>query len=289
MEIRKVPAAAGAEWLLGAFRLLKKSPTGFGLLAVIYAAVWLAMAVLAAHFTAATLLLQIVSMIVGALLVALMIYAAQEVDAGRNASPGALLAGMRGGNGERMLRTLVPQAIFALAIAGLVSVLIGQENLVKAMEIMADMQAKAQDGIQVDPATIMEGPVARVAFGGLFVMAIAVVCFVFTMTLLPDMLLADRRLGDALRRSATAGLRNLAAMLIYLILGFVLMMTISIGAGVILGFAQLILGPAAVVAGNALLYGILMNLLAGAMYFAWKQMLGAADVAASSEPPGVAM
>ena len=36
-----MPAAAGAEWLLDAFRLLKKSPMGFGLLAVIYAVLWL--------------------------------------------------------------------------------------------------------------------------------------------------------------------------------------------------------------------------------------------------------
>ena len=35
MEIRKLPAAAGAEWLLSAFRLLRRSPMGFGLLALI--------------------------------------------------------------------------------------------------------------------------------------------------------------------------------------------------------------------------------------------------------------
>ena len=32
MEIRKVPASAGAEWLLGAFHLLRKSPVGLGLM-----------------------------------------------------------------------------------------------------------------------------------------------------------------------------------------------------------------------------------------------------------------
>ena len=51
MEIRKVPAAAGAEWLLEAFRLLKKSPLGFGLLAVIYAVLFLGGCLRSIQFT----------------------------------------------------------------------------------------------------------------------------------------------------------------------------------------------------------------------------------------------
>lgn len=38
-DIRKVPASAGAEWLLGGFGLLRRSPLGLGLLGVIYGAI----------------------------------------------------------------------------------------------------------------------------------------------------------------------------------------------------------------------------------------------------------
>lgn len=289
MEIRKVPASAGAEWLLESFRLLRRSPAGFGLLGVIYSGLWLGMALFAASFPQLAAVMQLAFMVAGALLVALMIYAAQEVDAGRSASLGALFGSMRGDNGGRMIRALVPQAIFGLGMVGLVYLLIGQDNLVKAMETMADLQAKAQAGVQVDPNTVLDGPLVRVAIGGMLILGISVLVFIFTMTLLPDMLLGDRKLGEALRRSAGAGLRNLPAMLLYLILGFVLLMAISIGVGIALGVAQLVFGPAAAVVGNALLYGLIMNLIAATMYFAWKQMLGGGDTTAPAEPSGVAM
>ena len=35
MEIRKVPASAGAQWLLETFGLLRKSPFGFGALGLL--------------------------------------------------------------------------------------------------------------------------------------------------------------------------------------------------------------------------------------------------------------
>lgn len=285
MEIRKRPASAGADWLLQAFRLYRKSPFGFGLLGLVYAGLWLAIAVVAATVPQIAAPLQLVFMIVGALLVAVMIFAAQEIDAGRSAAPGALLAALGGGNGNRMLRALVPQALLALLMMALAAVLIGQENLVKAMETMQALQAKAQAGAQIDPQDLATGPIARVALGGLIIMAISVVLFAFTITLLPDMLLDDRRLGEALKRSAAAGLRNLPAVLVYLVLGFVLMMAISIGFGIVLGVAQLILGPNAAIAGNALLYGVFISLLAGTMYFAWKDMLGG-DTAKTADGGG---
>ncbi|HSM12279.1 MAG TPA: hypothetical protein VK827_12045, partial [Lysobacter sp.] len=35
-ELRKVPASAGAEWLLGGFALLRKAPLALGLLGLIW-------------------------------------------------------------------------------------------------------------------------------------------------------------------------------------------------------------------------------------------------------------
>ncbi|MFZ5637938.1 MAG: BPSS1780 family membrane protein [Pseudomonadota bacterium] len=293
MEIRKVPATAGAEWLLEAFRLYRKSPFGFGTLGLIYAGLWLAMAVAAAAVPAIGVPLQLGFMIVGALLVAVMIFAAREVDVGRSASPGALVAAMQGGNGGRMMRALVPQAILALAMAGLGVVLIGQDNLVEAMETMQALQAKAQAGVQIDPQAVATEAIARVIFGGLIIMTISVLVFAFTITLLPDMLLDGRGLGESLKRSAAAGLRNLPAIIVYLVLGFVLLMAISIGFGIVLGVAQLIFGQSAAIVGNAVLYGLFVNVLAGTMYFAWKQMLGgepdAAAPPAAGTSAGVAM
>lgn len=290
MQIRKLPAFAGAQWVFDALRLLKTSPLGFGMLGAIYAALSLGTAVLAAAAPGIAVLLQLVSFVIAALLVAGMIYAAQEVDHGRGATLGALLASLGAGKGERMLKTLVAQAVFTLVLLALTALLIGQENLQKAMVLMAEIQQEAQAGRQIDPAVLQESSLARVVVGGVLVMALSSVLFLFTLTVLPDMLLAGQSLGSALRRGVAAALRNLPAMLLCFVLGFVLLMAISIGFGIVLGVAQQLLGEAVAVLGTALLFGFFMCLIAGTMYFAWKGLLGdrAADDSNANDS-GVAM
>jgi hypothetical protein len=290
MEIRRLSASAGAQWVFDALRLLKASPLGFGMLGALYAVLSLGTAVLAAASPDIAALLQLVSFVIAALLVAGMIYAAQEVDHGRGATLGALFASLGAGKGERMFKTLLAQAVFTLVLLGLTALLIGQENLEKAMVLMAEIQKQAQAGARIDPALLQQSPIARVVVGGLAVMALSAVLFLFTLTVLPDMLLAGQSLMSALRRGIAAALRNLPAMLLCAVLGFVLLMTVSIGFGVVLGIAQQVLGEAVAVLGTALLFGFFMCLIAGTMYFAWKDMLGeraAEDPSASDS--GVAM
>jgi len=290
MEIRKVPASAGAQWVFDALRLLKTSPLGFGMLGAIYAALSLGTSVLAAASPGIAALLQLVSFVIAALLVAAMIYAAQEVDHGRGATLGALLASLGAGKGQRMFKTLVAQAVFTLVLLGLTALLIGQENLEKAIVLMTEIQKQTQAGTQIDPALLQQSPIARVVLGGLVVMALSAVLFLFTLTVLPDMLLAGQSLGSALRRGFVAALRNLSAMLLCAVLGFVLMMAVSIGFGIVLGIAQQLLGEAVAVFGTALLFGFFMCLIAGTMYFAWKGMLGNGSMPTpADEPSGVAM
>jgi hypothetical protein len=290
MEIRRLPASAGAQWVFDALRLLKTSPLGFGMLGAIYAALSLGTSVLAAASPGIAALLQLVSFVLAALLVAGMIYAAQEVDHGRGATLGALLASLGAGKGQRMFKTLVAQAVFTLVLLGLTALLIGQENLEKAMVVMTEIQKQAQAGTQIDPALLQQSAIMHVIVGGLAVMVLSAVLFLFTLTVLPDMLLAGQSLGSALRRGIAASLRNLSAMLLCAVLGFVLLMAISIGFGIVLGVAQQLLGEAVAVFGTALLFGFFMCLIAGTMYFAWKDMLGESAAADSkADGAGVAM
>jgi hypothetical protein len=274
MEIRKLPASAGAQWLFDALRLLKASPLGFGMLGAIYAVLSLGTALIAAALPDIAAFLQLVSFVIAALLVAGMIYAAQEVDNGRGGTLGALMRSLGAGRGERMLRTLLAQAVFTLVLLALTALLIGQENLEKAMALMTEIQKQAQAGTQIDPSLLQQAPIVRVIVGGAAVMALSTVLFLFTLTVLPDMLLAGQSLGSALRRGIAATLRNLPALLLCFVLGFVLLIAVSIGFGVVLGIAQQVFGEIATVLGTALLFGFFMCLIAGTMYFAWKGMLG---------------
>lgn len=274
MEIRRLPASAGAEWLLEAFRLFMKSPMGFVLLGVIYAGLMLAVMAGAQISPAMGGLLQLVFLLLGPLLMAGMIFAAHEVDAGRSAMPGHLMAAVRTGRAGRVLTTLIPQIAIAALVIGLLYLLVGQENMLKISELMAKIQAQAQTGAPVDPNLLLQLPTGRLFAWMLLTMAILLATLFLTFTVVPDLMFADVRLLAAMKRSLRACLGNLPAMLVFMVLALVVMFAVGIGLGIVIGLLQLVLGQAGAMVGNALGNGVMICYVAATMYVAWKQMLG---------------
>ena len=292
MEIRKVPASAGAEWLLGAFRLLRTSPVGFGLLMLIYAGLWLSMALVVTAAPGAAAALQLAFFVIGPLIMAGMIYAAHEVDAGRSAAPAHLLASIHTGKAGRLITTLIPQVVVLLLCLGLLYALVGQENIEKLSALMAKLQTQAESGKQIDPNLLLDMPIGRLMLWMVLVIGIGFITLFLTLTVVPDMLFTDVRLVPAMKRSFFASLRNLPALLVFMVLGAVLILAVAIGFGIVIGSLALIGGDTVLLVGNALLNGFFVCFIACAMYFAWKQMLGGGGEttrAADTAPSVVAM
>lgn len=292
MEMRKVPASAGAEWLLATFRLLKRSPAGFGALGAIYAGLWLAIILAATAAPNAALPLQVVMMLMGPLLLAGMIFAAHEVDHGGGATPAHLMAAFRTGKAGRVITTLIPQVLVLLVCMLLLVAIVGMDNLDRLAALMTKLQAEAQKGGQVDPALFADLPAGRMLLWLLLVLVIGVFSTLLTLTVIPDMLFGDVGLVTAMRRSFGACLRNLAAVAVFLVLGMVVLFAAAIGLGLVVGTLGLILGDAAVLVGQAITNGFFACFLSGAMYHAWKGLLGPADAGAdapTAPPTGVAM
>ena len=293
MEIRKVPASAGAEWLLGAFGLLRKSPLGFGLLGLIYAGLSLMVVMTMQSVPALGGALQLVFLLIGPLVIAGMIFAANEVDEGRKASPGHLLAAIRTGKAGRVITTLVPQIALALVCLALLYLIVGQANIEKLMEFSVKLQTQAQTQGKIDPdfmAEMMrELPAGRLGLWFIAVAAIAFGAIFFTLTIIPDIMFTEVRLVAAMRRSYRACTQNFPALLVFLLLGFVVMIAFGVGLGVLGGLAGLIGGDIAMLLLNAIGNGVFVAFIAGAMYFAWKQMLGGGDTAPTAASTGIAL
>ena len=287
MEIRKVPASAGAQWLLSAFQLLRRSPVGFGLLMLIYAGLWLSMALVVTAAPGASAALQLVFFVIGPLIMAGMIYAAHEVDAGRSAAPSHLLAPIHTGKAGRLISTLIPQVLILLLCLALLYALVGQENIEKLSLLMAKLQTQAESGKQIDPNLLLDMPIGRLMLWMVLVIGIGFLSLFLTLTVVPDMLLTDVRLVAAMKRSFAACVRNLPALIVFMLLGAVLIIAVAIGFGIIIGIAALVAGNTALLVGNALLNGFFVSFIACAMYFAWKQMLGG-DPPTSAESTGIA-
>lgn len=273
--INKVPAGAGAEWLLGAFALLRKAPLALGALGL----VWGLLSVLAAHLIALNaslgLFLQLALAVLGPILFAGLLWAAREVDEGRTAMPGHLFHELAGGRVPSLLATLLPQLAAAALLGLLLIVMIGPTGLQHLAEVMVKLQATAQAGGQPDPALVQTLPVGRLFLWMLILFVVAIAVSLVTFVAVPDIVFGGNGGFAAMANSFRACLHNLLAVAVFYVLLIIALLAISIGIQLLAMVVQLAAGPTAGMwVSNLLLMGVLMPVMAGAVYYAWRQMLG---------------
>ena len=282
-RITRVPASAGAEWLIGGFRLLRRSPLGLGLLGAIFGALGL-IANLAVQGGALTLamLLQLVFILLGPLLLAGMIFAAREVDEGRPAAPGHLLRGIQEGKAPRLLATLLPQIAAVVICLVLLFVMIGPAQLEALSVAMQHVQTQARP----DPDVFDGLPVGRMFLWVLMVLVIGVVAGFFNFTAIADMMFRDRPAFDAMLRSFRACVRNLPALLVFFVLLVIAAVALNFGVILVAALVGALFGQAAMqIVMQVLMMAVLMPVITGAMYFAWKQLHASAAVDATTPAP----
>ena len=276
-DIRKVPASAGAEWLLDGFRLLKRSPFGLGTLGIIFGALGLLSSLAAQHGQSALgMTLQLAFVLIGPLLLAGMIFAAREVDEGRGATPAHLLRGVREGKAGRLIGTLIPQFVAMLVLAALLIAMLGPQGL----QDMAQTVEKLQGQVNPDPALVAQLPLGRLMAWFALAIVVGVVAGFFTFTSVPDMMFGDVRLFASMGRSVRACLCNLGAMAVFFLLAVIAVVALNIGATVLGLVVRAIAGDLAMlVVVQLVMMAVLMPVMTSAMYFAWKAMLGPAPAA----------
>ena len=280
-DVRKVPASAGAEWLLGGFGLLRKAPLGLGLLGALYGVLALVMGMSAQRSVGLFMVLELALVLAGPLLLGGFVFAARSVDGGGRAEPGQLLQGVRSGRTARLLATLLPQVLALLLCALLLVLMVGPD----AMAQMA--QAVEQAGAQTkpDPELFASLPLGRLMLWLLLVLVIGVVASFFTFVATPEIMFTDSSAMAAMQRSFRACVRNLPALVVFLVLLVIAVIAIYIAIMLVGLVAKLALGEMAMqVVVQVLAMAVFMPVVTGAMYFAWKQMLSAGNTAAVAAP-----
>lgn len=283
--INKVPASAGAEWLLGGFALLRRAPAALGMLAVLWGlASTLLMAL--ASTTGVTVLLyaaQFLLILAGPLFFGAMIWAAREVDQGRPALPAHLLQPIRDGHGPALLATLLPQVLASFALGLLLLVMIGPDELKHLGEVWVQMQAVAAEGGQPDPSLVKDLPAGRLLLWLLLVAVTFVGIKWMTFIAAPQILFSGTDAFTAMRNSLRACLHNWTAMLVFYLLAGIAIFAITFGSLLLVAMLQLVAGPViAVLLWQLVLLAVLTPVLAGAMYTAWRQMLTPAGAPTST-------
>ena len=273
--INKVPAGAGAEWLLGACALLRKAPLALALLGAIWGLLsMVAVQAMSLNVTVG-LFLQLALALLGPLLFAGMLQAVREVEEGRPPSPSHLFSALRGDKVLSLLATLLPQLAAALLLGLLLIVMVGPTELQHLGEVMAKLQATAQAGGQPDPALMQTLPVGRLFLWMLMLFAVVILMSLVTFVAVPGIVFGGNGGFIAMRDSFRACAHNLLAMLVFYVLLFITLFALSIGIQLLAMVVQLIAGPVVSMwVSNLLLMAVLMPLMAGAVFYAWRQMLG---------------
>ncbi len=288
-EIRKVPASAGAEWLLTGFGLLKRAPMALGLLGILWGVGTSLVLSLSLLVPALGTVVQLLLLLAGPLFMGGLLWAVREVDQGRTARPSHLLQGVQEGRAPHLLVALLPQLVAALLLGTLLLVLVGTDGLQRLSEVMLKLNEISQSGVQPEPAQI-ESLVATLPAGRILLWLLLLLAAFAALTLalfvMPPQVMFQRATGmHALRESLRASLHNLPAMLVFFVLAFIAIFAIYFAVMIVAMIVGLIAGQAAALAiAQLLLMAVLMPVFAGAVYAAWKQMLAPAN-AGNTPPP----
>lgn len=289
-EIHKVPAAAGAEWLIAGFSLLKRAPLGLGGLGLLWGLLVSLVMSLSLLLPTLGTLLQLLVVVAGPLFIGGLLWAVREVDQGRAARPGQLLEGLREGRAPHLLVTLLPQVVAGLLLGVLLLLLLGGDGLHRLGEVMTRMNEISQSGQQPDPAQV-EALVAELPAGRILLwLALCVLTLAaiwLAMFVMPPQVMFQRTGGwRALRHSLRACLHNLPAMLVFLVLAAIAMMAVYFAVMLVAMVFTLIGGQlAGVWVAQLLMTAVTMPVFAGAVYAAWKQMLAPAAAPPAVPPP----
>jgi MFS family permease len=277
-EIRKLPASAGAQWLLDAFSLYRRAPMQLAVLGVIGMLVSSLILVIAQALPSwLGLLAQLISLAVGPVVFGGMLWAVGEINQGHRAQPVHLLQPIRD---RRVSHLLVPLAIQLVVIIGLgvlLVALIGSEGFTAMAQAALKVQDLQQSGAPPNSeqmlAVLDNVPVKRI----LLWIALSFATFVamsMAMFTQPALVVFDHQSGmHALRMSLQGCMHNFGAMAVFMVLGLIATLCIYFVMIIVMQLAMMAGGPGAAAFVMQLTNtAVVMPLYVGAVYAAWEQM-----------------
>ena len=276
--INKLPASNGAQWLLDGFALLRKAPLALGLLGL----VWGGVSALAS--VTGQLWFSLVLWLLGPLLFGGVAYAVREVDLGRSAHPMHLVQGMREGKLVRFLVMLLPQLTALFVLAALLVAMVGSDQL----QHMAEVMEKLQGNPNPDPALVESLPIGSLFAWLVMVLVVSLVAGFFTFIAIPDVMFTDRGGMSAMALSLRACLRNIGAVLVFMMLFVIVLFALTIGVQILVAVLGFAIGQMpALFIGQLLLTSALLPLIGGTIYSAWRHMLGSPGTPTPTHSAGI--
>ena len=178
-EIRKLPASAGAQWLLDTFSLYRRAPLQLARIGLTWMLVSWVVTLLSTLVPGALgLAVQLMTLAVSPIMFGGMLYAMGEIDDGRPGLVTHLLQPIRDHRVSHLLVPLAIQVLVVLLLGVLLYLMIGREGFAAFSDVMARMEEIARSNQQVSPEAaaelVAQLPATRIALWMLLVFVTAI-------------------------------------------------------------------------------------------------------------------
>lgn len=289
-EIRKVPASAGARWLLDGVAIWRRSPLRLAQLGMLFGMTVMLGVALSALNPALGMILQLVIMLLVPVMMGGLIWAVREAEQGGQPRPDNLLEGTREGRLPHLMLAVLPYFVAGIALGIVQLLLIGSDGVQRWLDVQNELNQIQASGQAVSPERMYELaatlPVWRtllwIALSLLTTLAVALMLAL----MLPQVMFQRRRGTDALLRSFRSGLANLPAMAVFYASVLITLVALNLTAFVLLLVCSLILGPALSLVLMLLFYtGTVLPVIAAATYAAWKDLFANGQDRSPVPPP----
>ena len=288
-EIRKVPASAGLQWLLGSIALFGKAPLQLAMLAITFGLLLSVSALLTLLNAALGSLVQLLMLLATPVLMGGMIWAIREVAQQRPATNAALFEGFHRGRMPHLLVAVLPYFLASLLLGALLYVLIGSDGMQRWQEVQAQVNAISQSGGTLDPAQAQQMaaslPVFRFLLWVVLTSLINIAICLMLAFMIPQVMFSGTHGWQAMLNSLHACLANITAMSVFYLCTLAGIFALSLVSAVMMVLASLLMGTQiGLLLGMVFMVATALPILSGAVYLGWKQMLAPVD-AGTAPPP----
>jgi len=280
--LRKVPARAGVQWVLGSLLLLRCAPLALGKLGAMWALATMLVLTISTNIHAFAsvgpyLILLAVPLFMGGLL-----WAVREVDYGRTPQPFHLLAGVYGERPIHLLMFLFPQFMASLLSIGVLLLVLGVEGIQQMTQAIILLGPVPAFNGTFEPSQVQAlltplpfgSLLLWLAWGGLIFVMLMLILWVMLPLVMFENINGLRALRYSLKPIDSAIWCAGAWGSIYPFSGIDNVKS-AVEAQMLAGVLGVEL---AVLLARLVLIAVLMPLVAGAMYAAWKHMLAPDDL-----------
>lgn len=269
--MNKVPASAGAQWILDAFAAFRATPGPYLMVAGVYALGILVASLLLKSMPQLGMAVLLILTLMQPIFIGALVLGAHGASSGQRPGNDLFQRLHATGTVPQLMLTLLPQIIAGLLSGLLLYFMVGTQNLSHTMQVLEAIQNNPQDQAEL----MKELPLAAFGRWALISLVLGLIAAMFTFLAIPQILFNGRRAVEAMRDSFRGVTTNISAAVLGFVFFFITVMAILVAFMIVSGLISVIAGRgAADLIGSFLQILVLLPLQALITYAAWKSIFG---------------